>query len=157
MSHVTLRETACVLLLLLLLLAPSCVQKPVPVYSYYESLTDSEWRSDRELFFTFPVAEGESYHVEGDLRVSPDFSLREIPLGVVLESPSHQYITSRLSVPVGERSVQTSGYVIRETSFVLQDRFVAGESGDYTVSLRSLLRDSLVSGVVEVGVTVYRR
>lgn len=127
------------------------------MYSYYESLQGAEWRGDRELFFTFPATEGASYYVEGELRVSPDFSLRELPLGIVLESPSHRYATSRVSVPVGAPSVQTSGYVIRETLFALRDDFVATETGNYTVSLRSLLRDSLVRGVVEVGVTVYPR
>lgn len=157
MSRSPIDETIAASLLLLLLLLSSCGRRPTPVYSYYESLSDTEWLSDRELFFTFSATEGGSYLLEGELRVSPDFSLRELPLGVVLESPSHHYTTSRLSVPIGERAVQTTGYLIRETSFVIQDHFDATETGDYTVSLRNLLRDSLIYGVVEVGVTVSRR
>lgn len=142
---------------LLVLLVAGCAKSSKPVYSYYEHLDGSSWRTDRELFYTFPAAAGESYHVEGELRVSPDFSLRQLPIGVVFESPSHDFQTSRLTVPVGDRSIPTSGYVLRENSFVIDDHFIPSETGDYTISLRSLLRDSVVQGVVEVGVIVTPR
>ena len=143
--------------LILCLMAVGCRQSTLPVYSYYQSLGDMEWGPSEELFYTFPVTADERYQVEGVVRVSPDFTLRQVPLGVVLETPDHQYQESQLVMPVKQRQVGTTGYVVREYPFEILSDFAPEESGTYTLSLRPLLRDSVIRGVIEVGVTVTPR
>lgn len=142
------------LLLIPCLMAVGCRQANLPVYSYYQSLEDMGWGQSEELFYTFPVTADERYQVEGVVRVSPDFTLRQVPLGVVLETPDHQYRESQLVMPVGQRQISTTGYVVREYPFAILSDFAPEQSGTYTLSLRPLLRDSVIRGVVEVGVTV---
>lgn len=141
-------------LLAALFLLSGCSKESRPTYTYYQEMPREGWDAATEVFYTFPVGAGMQYLLEGGLRVTPDFLLQEIPLGVVIESPSHRYEEYQLTVPVDRQPISIRGYVVREVPFVVREDFVPRDSGDYTVSFRSLLRDSVVDGVLEVGLTV---
>lgn len=139
---------------LLVVLLQACRQRVLPDYSYYQSLEGAEWAIEDELFYTFPVSAGERYLVEGVVRVTPDFALRQIPLGVVLETPDHRFEESKVLLPITPARLRTTGYIVREYPFSIMSDFRPDTSSFYTISLRPLLRDSVIRGVIEVGVTV---
>lgn len=140
--------------LLVVLLLQACRRRVQPIYSYYQSLEGAEWAIEDELFYTFPVSTGESYLVEGVVRVTPDFVLRQIPLGVVLETPDHRFEESKVMLPITPERLRTTGYIVREYPFTIISDFRPDTSSSYTISLRPLLRDSVIRGVIEVGITV---
>ena len=140
--------------LLVVLLLQACRQQVLPDYSYYQSLEGAEWAIDDELFYTFSASPGERYLVEGVVRVTPDFALRQIPLGVVLETPDHHFEESKVLLPITPARLRTTGYIVREYPFSIMSDFRPDTSSFYTISLRPLLRDSVIRGVIEVGVTV---
>lgn len=140
--------------LLVVLLLQACQRRVQPIYSYYQSLDGEEWAIDDELFYTFSASPGERYLVEGVVRVTPDFALRQIPLGVVLETPDHHFEESKVMLPITPAKLRTTGYIVREYPFAIISDFRPDTSSFYTISLRPLLRDSVIRGVIEVGVTV---
>ena len=140
--------------LLVVLLLQACQRRVQPIYSYYQSLEGAEWAIDDELFYTFSAPPGERYLVEGVVRVTPDFALRQIPLGVVLETPDHHFEESKVMLPITPAKLRTTGYIVREYPFAIISDFRPDTSSFYTISLRPLLRDSVIRGVIEVGVTV---
>ena len=140
--------------LLVVLLSQACRRRVQPNYSYYQSLEGAEWAVDDELFYTFSASPGERYLVEGVVRVTPDFALRQIPIGVVLETPDHRFEESKVLLPITPARLRTTGYIVREYPFAIISDFRPDTSSSYTISLRPLLRDSVIRGVIEVGVTV---
>ena len=86
--------------------------------------------------------------------MTPDFALRQIPLGVVLETPDHRFEESKVLLPITPAKLRTTGYIVREYPFAIMSDFRPDTSSSYTISLRPLLRDSVIRGVIEVGVTV---
>lgn len=142
------------LLLLLPLLLTGCSRGGTPSYSYYQMLEEETWATDQELFFTFPVEKGACYRIEGGLRIASDCLLSELPLGVVLETPEQEYREYRFDLPIPHPMLSTTGYLIREVPFTLQERFTPDRAGSYTLSLRPLVRDSLIPGILEVGLTI---
>ncbi len=129
------------------------------VYTSYEGVAKEGWASGDELFFSFPVSDTTvTYSIYGSIRYTSDFGFLRLPLGVVTETPSGDFTTEEVDLSLegkGKESVGR-GFNIYQKSFLLDPSFRALRSGVYTVSFRHLSTDSIVRGVMEVGLMVRR-
>ena len=132
----------------------ACADKPL--YSHYESPAGGSWQRGEEIFFTFRVSPGQPpVDIIGSVRLSHDFPYRSLPIGVVVERPDRTLSQKVLNIPiVGSESNMRSGFVVSQYDFQIDKNKSFSQVGNYTYSFRSLLADSVVSGVVELGLTV---
>lgn len=143
------------LLLGLMWLCGGCSPKETMRYHYFEQLPRGGWRQSHEVFFsTSELDSGELYDVDLVLRVDRDFRYSEIPIGVTFETPSRHISTHRVSIPIEEDKLRSGGYALNEHRIRLAEGVRYGEVGVYTYSVRQLSTDSVLPGVVDVGLTI---
>lgn len=115
----------------------------------------------QEYFFPVPVNEQNDttahYLVIGVLRLVPEYSLQNLPIGIVYESPDHQITTSSVTIHLEDILEQKGGYNISEVSFIVDSLKSFPHSGVYTYSFRHLLTDSIANGVRELGIWIEPR
>lgn len=142
------------LLIGLIALMSSCRRSPY--YHHYETLPSDGWRADQEIFFSFSSDSlAQSMMLEGAIRLSPHFNYKHLPIGVVIESPSRQFETLTLDIDLSKPfAISQKGYTYHEVLFAIEPQSKLTERGVYSVSYRHLLNDSIVPGVVELGVII---
>lgn len=142
-------------LVLLALLVSACIRPQV--YSEYRMISPEGWKESDELFYSFYVTDtAKSYTITASLRYSPEFGLKTLPIGIVYEDP-HRHFDVRtvmwaLEAPAGQPT--QTGYNIFQTAYTIDTARKFSTPGLYTISLRHLSRDSLLTGIVEMGLIV---
>ena len=156
MSIINHRIGFVVLLAGLLLACVSCTDdRQEPLYSHFEVIDDALWNIDNEVFFSIPIDEPQhAYSIIGVLRVGPKSHLKSIPVGVVEEDANGMISTSVFNCPFSSELVNNSGFNLSEYSFTIDKARFFEEKGVHTISFRHLLKDSVASGIVEVGLIV---
>lgn len=127
-------------------------------YYYFEQLPEEVWSADREVFFsTSDLDSTQRYDVDLVFRLKRDFKYTALPVGVTFETPTRHFTTRVISVPLEHLRLRSGGFAIYEQSFRLESGMQYSEHGVYTYSVRQLSTDSIISGVVEVGLTITPR
>lgn len=124
-------------------------------YSHFEPMEDALWRADQEVFFSFPkpsMTTTSTMSVTLVLRVEKGIRLPEVPVGLTLEYPSHEYQTLQVQIPLREQAQK--GYHLSEVVYELPVFLQCEEEGIYTISLRHLATQPEIRGIVELGVLV---
>lgn len=126
------------------------------LYSHYERVGESGWEKKQEVFFSFPVSDTvRRYRVEAAVRLSGEYPYNTLPLGVVLESPYRTFRQKIVELPIPRQyPLKRGGYRLYQIDFVIEPEEKFETLGTYTYSLRSLLGDSILPGIVEVGLTL---
>lgn len=138
---------------LLILLVSGCTSLQ-DRYSHYEMLKDAKWGGDDELFFSLPqLSPSKRYRVNLALRLSRDLRYEELPIGVVIETPRRSFDTQVLMVPTATDILHLGGYNYFEVLYPLGEEEFQ-ERGVYSYSVRHLSTDSVLHGVLEVGLIV---
>lgn len=123
-------------------------------YSHYEMLEEEGWREGNELFFSIPPLSPEKkYKVELALRLSRNLRYEELPIGVLVETPGRTFDKKILKVPTSTDILHLGGYNYFEVLCPLGE-VTFGEKGVYSYSVRHLSTDSVLQGVLEVGLIV---
>lgn len=110
---------------------------------------------EREIFFSTSQLEvGKPYDIELVLRLERGHRYRSLPLGVTFESPDRQISTKVVQIPLQHQRVKTGGYSIVEQLVPLEHGVSFSKEGVYTYSIRHLSTDSVIPGVIEVGLII---
>lgn len=129
-----------------------------PRYHYFEQLPDETWSQDREIFFsTSDLDSTQLYDVDLVLRLKRDIRYQQLPIGIAFETPSRHFTTRVVNVPLSHLRLRSGGFAIYEQSLRIEEGVQYPEQGVYTYSVRQLSTDSIVKGVVEVGLTMTPR
>lgn len=126
------------------------------IYGHFTPILSEEWRIGEEQFFAVPVEEEEEiYRVVLLLRTSPRFRLNELMVGMVCESPAHSFRKKVIKVPTSQKkNLPFGGYNLDLYEVVIEEGKIFPETGVYSFSFQHLMSDSIVVGVVEVGLAV---
>lgn len=142
-------------LLLLILLVSACIRPRV--YSEYRTITPEGWGMSDELFYSFYVTDTTTtYTITASLRYSPEFELKTLPIGIVYEDPHRHFDVKTVmwSLEAPDKLMAQTGYNIFQTAYTIDEARKFPTSGLYTISLRHLSQDTLLVGVVEMGLIV---
>lgn len=142
-------------LLLLILLVSACIRPRV--YSEYRTISPEGWGMSDELFYSFYVTDTtKTYTITASLRYSPEFELKTLPIGIVYEDPHRHFDTKTIMWPLDapDKFTAQTGYNIFQTAYTIDKARKFPSAGLYTISLRHLSRDTLLVGVVEMGLIV---
>lgn len=145
-----------IILLLLLCCVPAC-NVAEQGYTYIISLPGQGWSRGQELFFTFHVPDTvRTYRLIGTVRYTARYPYTILPLGMVLEDPERRYYLRPFEVPMQQplKVTHQQGYNLYQYQFVIDSVAHFGTKGDYTLSYRHLSTDSLLIGLVELGLAV---
>ncbi|MBR8703616.1 gliding motility lipoprotein GldH [Porphyromonas levii] len=145
------------LLLTVLLLLFGCIgcKRVGGTYQYFEMIEDRGWSSDKEVFFSSAELKPNAlYNVSLVLRLDRDITYRTIPIGITFETPNRELKTRVVQVPINRVKGDKSGYNIFEQKTVLEQGVQFPSQGVYSYSLRHLSTDSIIPGVVEVGLLI---
>lgn len=150
-------EERFVLCVFLLILLSSCSSnsKFIDGYQYFEVIEDGEWSMNEELFFSSSeLKPDDRYNVTLILRIDRDINYQSIPIGITFETPRRELMTREVRVPVKRVQGGKGGYNIIEQKTVLEQGMQYPDQGVYSYSLRHLSADSVIKGVVEVGLLI---
>lgn len=140
---------------LLLLFSCSANHQANDSYQYFEMIDDEGWSSDDELFFSSSeLMPNNLYNVILVLRLERDIRYQSIPIGVTFETPKRELKTRVVQVPIKRVQGGKGGFNIIEQSTILEKAVQFPNPGVYSYSLRHLSTDSIVKGVVEVGLFI---
>ncbi|MDO4695564.1 hypothetical protein [Porphyromonas sp.] len=144
--------------LLLILFVSACARPRV--YAEYKPIDPNGWDMTDEIFYSFYIEDTtRAYEMTASLRYSPDFTPKVLPLGLVVEDPKRQFRTQVLQWHL-ERSELLStknGYNIFQSTYKIDSLWHFPNKGLYTISLRHLSQDSVLTGLVELGLIVESR
>lgn len=142
----------------LILLFCACQHTKDSSYEYFEVVGESGWQTEDEYFFSSsdlkPIT---PYSVSIVLRIKQDIKYEAIPLGITLESPKRSFETYVLNVNLQKSSslFKDNGYNYKELVVPLQKDTYFPDEGVYTYSIRHLSTDSIVRGIIEVGLIIH--
>lgn len=145
------------LLFTLLLSISGCegIQKSDNSYQYFEMIDEEGWSSDKELFFSSSELKSDKqYNVILTLRLDRDISYKSIPIGITYETPMRELSTHVVQVPIKRAMNGNGGFNFFEQSIVIEEGAQYPLEGVYSYSLRHLSTDSIVDGIVEVGLKI---
>lgn len=146
------------LLLILLWLLAGCQSQEAIKYHYFEQLPEEGWSMSHEVFFSTSDLDSTSvYDVDLVLRIDRDFRYLEIPVGITFETPSRHITTKRVTIPIDHDKLRSGGFAINEHRIRLEEGRRYSETGVYTYSVRQLSTDSILPGIVDVGLTIKAR
>lgn len=124
-------------------------------YQYFELIEGNGWSVDDELFYSSSELKPNNlYNVYLVMRLDRDISYESIPIGVTFETPKRKLTTRVVRVPILRMQDGKGGYNIFEQTTPLEQGVEFPDMGVYTYSLRHLSTDSIVKGVVEVGLVI---
>lgn len=127
-------------------------------YHYFERLQAEEWSEGDEIFFSTSDQDStQLYDVELVLRLQRSFHYSQLPIGITFETPTRHLTTRVAKVPIAHPQVRSGGFAIYEQSYPLEKGARYPERGVYTYSVRQLSTDSIIKGVVEVGLIITPR
>lgn len=143
---------------MLLFMLSSCNKSRV-LYSYYHRIQGEEWHVQDERFFSFFVEDTTAnYEVKVALRYKPEITALDIPIGVIIETPAGNYLQGETSVSLPtRRELQHQGYHLYQADKQLESHWRFQQKGIYTYSLLPLLKDSVITGIVELGLIVTKQ
>lgn len=139
------------------LLASACTswEHTEGTYQYFEVIHDTEWSAEDEFFFSTDILQsGLSYDVRLVLRLDRDMKYLSLPIGITFETPQRKLESYEITVPIQRYSLGQGGFNIVEQSTLIRKGVTFPTNGVYTYSIRHLCTDSIVSGVVEVGLLI---
>lgn len=137
---------------LLALLTASCNSPAESGYAHYEIIDRSGWAQDEEIFFCLPdLPKDIEYDVLIALRMDKSIRYKEIPIGFTIETPSRKIHTMVLKISTDGKMSKSSGYNLIEHNQPVFESMTFKEKGGYTYSVRHLSEDSLLHGIIEVG------
>lgn len=142
-------------LLLLILLVSGCIRPRV--YSEYRTISPEGWGISDELFYSFYVTDTtKTYTITASLRYLPEFKLKTLPIGIVYEDPYRHFDVKTIMWPLDapDKHTAQTGYNIFQTAYIIDEALKFPSPGLYTISLRHLSRDTLLAGVIEIGLIV---
>lgn len=124
-------------------------------YQYFEIIEDGEWSLDDELFFSSSDLKSDRrYNVTLILRLDRGIRYQLIPIGVTFETPRRELKTSEIQVPIKRMQGGKGGFNIIEQATIIEQGVQYPDQGVYSYSLRHLSTDSVIKGVVEVGLLI---
>lgn len=124
-------------------------------YHHFETVGSKGWSLDEELFFSTSSLDSlADYKVDLIIRLEHSFPYNSLPIGVTFETPSRELTTQVIHIPVDKSGWNKGGFNFFEKQVTLSERMKYPESGVYTYSFRHLMADSLVQGVVELGLII---
>lgn len=144
-------------LLPVMLLLVGCQSNAVAGYEYFEKVPEQGWSQGDEFFFsTKDLDPNKRYDILLVLRLKKDVPYRLLPLGITKEFPTRTFETKVLQVGLHSSDQPNSmrGFNITEMVSLVETNAHFPHNGVYTYSVRHLSTDSLVQGVMEVGLII---
>ncbi|MDN4754017.1 hypothetical protein QYZ87_05685 [Porphyromonadaceae bacterium W3.11] len=124
-------------------------------YAYYEEIDKDGWKQSDELFFSVPTLSTKTdYTVSVALRLDRSIRYQEIPIGLVIEAPDRSINTQIVKISTTMDKVHTGGYNFIEKTYPLSTSIRYDEDGIYSYSIRHLSTDSILKGIIEVGIII---
>lgn len=157
MTRKCIRQILWVLIVVQLVALASCKDSITrrDQYRHFEQISNGGWSMDDEFFFSTSSLDSTTlYQVDLVLRLEHGFPYQSLPIGVTFETPSRQLSTEVIHIKIDNSMWNKGGYNFFEQQVTLSDRTQFPEKGVYTYSFRHLLADSLVYGVVELGLII---
>lgn len=124
-------------------------------YQYFERIEGGAWRMDDEIFFSSAsLKEGKPYNVLLVLRLDSDLKYQSIPIGITFETPQRELEVEDRIVPIESIKRGKGGYNIIEQTTMIARGVTFPNEGVYTYSIRHLSTDSVLHGIIEVGLLI---
>lgn len=141
------------LFLVAILLGGTSCERSSDRYAHFE-VVEEGWDQGEELFFTIPkLPKDTKYNVSLALRIDRSIHYKELPIGIVIESPSRGITTQVVKVGTTPSDREMGGYNYLEINYPLPQATFQ-ENGIYSYSICHLSTDSIVKGVIEVGLII---
>lgn len=127
------------------------------LYDQYQMVEQSAWGKDKVYYFTFMVTDNSiPYDVTLDIRNSNDYPYQNLWLFCNEEPPAGDMRRDTIECMLADESGKWYGRGISlyECGFPIRENYRFAYAGQYTFSVRQGMRDSLITGIREIGLQV---
>jgi len=144
----------CVLLLGLSISFVSCT-KPV-FYEQYQTV-DAQWDKNREVFFTFDIADNAaSYNISLNIRNNNLYPYQNLWLFCAQEQPDGVTLRDTVECMLADDFGKWlgAGISLHHLNIPLHNQYKFPMQGPYTISIRQGMRDNTIVGIEQIGVRI---
>jgi len=135
----------------------SCNQNSGPVYEKYLKMQNYNWdRFDQKNFEVSAEDIGKNYDIAFILRHTAQFAYDNLPVYIILTTPSGIEQIREITIPVrenGKMSADSTGSV-HEVRTLLWENISLAEKGKYKISIENMIPKIQTEGIDEIGIVV---
>ncbi|MEI8046227.1 MAG: hypothetical protein WCI92_02510 [Bacteroidota bacterium] len=128
-----------------------------PVYEKYLKMKDSTWDRFSMKLYEIPIEEaGKSYDITLSVRTLAQFQYDDLPVYVILTTPSGEERMREVTVPIRENGtmIGVPKEKVYETSVILWKNINIADKGKCKISIENIIPKIQTEGVDALGIVV---